>query len=533
MQPIRYADLVFQPDMLSALRDDGTVLRLTRQERALILQLTRQPNRLVTRPQLLEGLGDLAGDLGERNIDYLVNRLRARLGDDARTPRFIATQYGEGYVWVAAPVAIEPVSAFLLVGPVYGLGRSGEAAAMVSRLARHIETVLGKDRKVRCLPHWRFEQGAAGDIVHSLEVSLLPEDRQMHMALVLRDGRSNAAIAPFRLTLPVSPDSRELEAFAQSLVQSIWAHAALPDGQPAKPADRPLHLRMHDAAVLITADVESWRHNAGRLAEAHAAAPDDPAISVMLALNRYAQLIQGPLTPDAPPPSDADWRAIEDDIERLALGALPRVKGDPMLLLGIAKVLCFINRGHLPLAADLAEQAFRNSTAFAAAFAMKALIAALQGEIDRAIDLYDRAIELSEAGSQFHVYLLVLKGSALLAADRRADVAQLTAELYALDPVSRLKLGLFFLSPKARQVPPALRPVLAAIPLSGGQRLLTHLYRTTARQFAKRQHQKNVLDGLATHLVSLHGPDVIPEGLQSRFPKLGRRRNTPQQPDVR
>jgi len=525
MQPIRYADLVFQPDMLSATRNDGTVLRLTRQERTLILQLTRQPNRLVTRPQLLEGLGDLAGDLSERNIDYLINRLRKRLGDDARSPRFIATQYGEGYVWVAEPIVTEPVSAFLLVGPVYGLGQNGEAAAMVNRLTRHVGTVLGGNRTVRCLPHWRFEPGADGNIVHSLEISLLPEGREVHLALVLRDGRSNAPIAPFRLTLPVSPDNLELEAFAQSLAQSIWAYAALPDGQPAKPTDRPLHLRMHDAAVLITADVESWRHNAGRLAEAHAAAPDDPAISVMLALNRYAQLIQAPLSPDAPPLGDAEWRAIEDDIEQLALGALPKVGDDPMLLLGIAKALCFINRGYLKLAADLTDRAFRAGAAFAPAFAMKALIAALQGEIDRAVDLYDRAIELSEAGSQFHIYLLVLKGSALLAADHRADVAELAAELYSHDPVSRLKLGLFFLSPKARQVPTAFKPVLASISPEAGRRLLTHLDRTTARQFERSHHQKNVLNGLATHLVAIHGPGVVPENMQRRFPKLGWRRS--------
>ncbi len=525
MQPVRYADLVFQPDMLSATRDDGTLLRLTRQERALMLQLTRQPNRLVTRPQLLAGLGDLAGDLSERNIDYLINRLRNRLGDDARTPRFIATQYGEGYVWLAEPAVTKPVSAFLLVGPVYGLGQNGAAATMVNRLTKHIGSALGETRTVRCLPHWRFEPGAPVDIVHSLEISLLPEADRIHLALVLRDGRSNAPVAPFRLTLPVSPDSLDLEAFAQSLVQSIWAHAALPDGQPAKPTDRPLHLRLHDAAVLLTADVESWRHNARRLAEAHAANPDDPTLAVLLALNHYAQLIQAPLSPDAPPLSDAEWRSIEDNIERLALGALPKAGDDPMLLLGIAKALCFIDRGYLKLAADLTDQAFRTSTAFTAAFAMKALIAALQGNIDQAIDLYDRAIELAEAGSQFHIYLLVLKGSALLAADRRADVAQLTAELYAVDPVSRMKLGLFFLSPKARQVPPALKPLLAGIPPEVGRRLLTHLDRTTARQFERQHHRKNVLNGLATHLVALHGPDVIPERMQGRFPKLGLKGN--------
>lgn len=519
MQSIRYADLVFQPDMLSATHDDGTVLRLTRQERALVLQLTRQPNRLVTRPQLLEGLGDLAGDFGERNIDYLVNRLRKRLGDDARMPRFIATQYGEGYMWVAEPVIDEPVSAFLLIGPVYGLGQNdGPGPAIIDRLARHIGSVIG-GRKIRCLPHWRFAQGAAGQVVHSLEISMLPEDRQVHLALVLRDGRSNAPIAPFRLTLPVATENREIEAFAKALVQSIWAHSALPDGQPAKPTDRPLHLRLHDAAMLVTADTQSWSHNAPRLEEAHAANPDDPVLAVLLALNRYAQLIQP--TPGSSPPTEAEWHATEDEIEQLALGALERTNGDPLVLLGIAKVLCFIDRGHLQLAADLTEEAFRTSTAFAAALAMKALIAALQGDIERAIGLYDGAIELSEIGSQFHIYLLVLKGSALLAADRRADIAQLTAELYALDPVSRLKLGPFFLSPRAREVPPALKPVLAALSPEAGRRLLTHLHRTTARQFARRQHQKNVLAGLATHLVGLHGPGVIPADLQSRFPKLG------------
>jgi len=43
MQPVRYADLTFEPDMLAARRDNGTRLRFTRQERALLLRLVRQP----------------------------------------------------------------------------------------------------------------------------------------------------------------------------------------------------------------------------------------------------------------------------------------------------------------------------------------------------------------------------------------------------------------------------------------------------------------------------------------------------------
>lgn len=511
--PIRYADLVFQPDLRTATRDDGTTLSLTRQERALILQLTRRPQQLVTRQQLLDGLGDLAGDLNERNIDYLVNRLRKRLRDDARAPRFIATQYGEGYCWIADPVAVEPVSAFLLIGPVYGLDEN--AAAVVDRLHAQIGQTLPGSRKVLCLPHWRFAPEAASQVAHSLEVSLLPENGQLHLALVLKNGRTNTPIKPFRLTLPSAPGNAELAAVAQSLADALWTHAALPDGAPPNPTDRPLLLRLHDAAVLVTGDIESCRHNAQRLRAAHADAPDDPALAVLLALNRYTELIQGPLSPDATPLTDAQWRDVEDDIEQLALSALAKADREPMLLLGIAKVLCFLDRGYLKLAAQLTDVAFQASTAFAAAFSMKGLTLACQGDIDSAVELYNRAIELSEPGSQFHIYLLILKGSALLAADRRGEVAQMVAELSALDPASRGWIGLIFLSPKAKRTPPA----LVMIPKEAGQRMLTYLHRTTARQFERRHHRKNVLHGLALHLARAHGEDVIPSSVREYFPK--------------
>lgn len=110
---------------------------------------------------------------------------------------------------------------------------------------------------------------------------------------------------------------------------------------------------------------------------------------------------------------------------------------------------------------------------------------------------------------------MILKGSALLAADRRGEVAQMVAELSALDPASRGWVGLIFLSPKSKRTPPA----LAMIPKEAGRRMLTYLHRTTARQFERRHHQKNVLHGLAIHLARVHGADVIPSPLREYFPK--------------
>lgn len=521
MQPVRYGDLLFQPDMLSARRDDGAELRLSRQERALLLRLVRQPGRLVTRAQLLAELGDLDGTTGERNIDYLVNRLRNRLGDSARNSRFIATQYGEGYVWLVEPVVSEPVSAFLLIGPVFGL--DPQSRALASALKRMISTVsaaLGGQRKIVCLSDWKRGKATADAIDYNLEVSMYEDGERIHMALILREGTTGWSISSLRLTLDRPSDQQKLDTFAQKLAQAIWTHAALPNGDAPKPTDRPLHLRLHDAGALFTGDkLDSWRENGVRLAQAHLDYPDDPQIAVLLALNHYTRLLLEPFS--AGGSFDAvQWSATEDEIERLTLGALSRANGEAMILFGVAKLLRFIDRGYLQLAERLTEEAFQASTAFAAAFAMKGQIAASHGDIDRSLVLYDRAIELTEAETQFHRYLMFMKGVSLMAANKRNAVEHLATELYDSDPNARITIGALFLSPKARHVPAAIQPVIAAVPMGKARDLLSHFYRVSVRQFQNRRHQKNILHGAAIHLADRHGPDVIPSDLLKRFPGL-------------
>lgn len=522
MQPVRYGDLLFQSDMLSARRDDGTEFRLSRQERALLLRLVRQPGRLVTRAQLLAELGDLDGVIGERNIDYLINRLRNRLGDSARNPRFIATQYGEGYVWLVEPVVSEPVSAFLLIGPVFGLDPQSRAlASVLTRLTSTASAALGGQRKVVCLPDWKRGKGMADTIDYNLEVSLFEDGESIHMALILREGATGSTISSLRITLARLSDQEELDAFAKALSQAIWSHAALPNGDTPKPGDRPLHLRLHDAGIMFAGDpTESWRENSGRLAQAHLDNPDDPQIAVMLALNHYTRLHLEPFSPDAGPFDTTKWSAIEDEIERLTLAALPKANGDAMILFGIAELLRFIDRGYLQLSERLTEEAFRTSTAFAAAFSMKGQIAASRGEIDRSLILYDKAIELADAGTQFRHCMMFMKGVSLMAVNRRGAVDHLAAELYDADPNARLMFGPLFLSPKARHVPPALLPVFTALSVENGRDLLSLFYRASVRQFQNRQHQKNILHGVAIHLADHHGPDVIPSDLLKRFPGL-------------
>lgn len=523
MQAVRYADLLFQPDMLAFQRDDGTLVRLTRQERALLLRLCRQPHKLVTRAQLLQSMSDLGGEFGERNIDYLVNRLRKRLGDTARAPRFIATQYGEGYIWLADPVAAAPLSCFMLIGPVYGLDAgSPPLTGILERLRMRIEQTLGAEQRVSCQPQWRFAAGSTDRLQYNLEISLLQEDENVHMALILRDGKTQSAIKPFRIMLPTGPDAFALEALSNDVTQAIWAHSALPSVDIPKPTDNPPYLRLHDAGLLFSTSNTGWRENAPRLERAYADFPDDPAITVMLASNRYLQLVSGESTQGGPL-TDGQWQAAEDDIERLALQALPKAQDDAMLSFCIAKILIFLDRGYLPLAQRLVDAAFQHSTAFATAFAMKGQVQAAHGDIDQAIRLYDKAIELAEPDSEFHIYLLIMKIAALMAEQRRSAIDLLTTELYALAPRMRILVSLFFLSPKARQLPPALRPLLDAMSIDDGRRLLMYLYRVSARQFGQKRHQKNILRGAAVHLGDRFGPQVVPEALARKYPGLAGR----------
>ncbi len=75
----------------------GKSIDLTRNEFLVLVALVRSPGRVFTRLQLLDQLDEAAYAGYERVIDQYIKNLRAKLGDDARNPRYIATIYGVGY----------------------------------------------------------------------------------------------------------------------------------------------------------------------------------------------------------------------------------------------------------------------------------------------------------------------------------------------------------------------------------------------------------------------------------------------------
>jgi two-component system, OmpR family, alkaline phosphatase synthesis response regulator PhoP len=78
----------------------GERVELTSTEFHLLAILLRQPGRIFTRAQLLEGIHGVAFEGYDRSIDSHIKNIRRKIETDPRQPRQIQTVYGVGYRFV-------------------------------------------------------------------------------------------------------------------------------------------------------------------------------------------------------------------------------------------------------------------------------------------------------------------------------------------------------------------------------------------------------------------------------------------------
>lgn len=79
---------------------DGSVLDLTTMEYELLILFMQFPNKTFTRDELMNRLRGIDAELFSRAVDTLVSRLRNKLKDTSKIPRFIKTVWGRGYTFV-------------------------------------------------------------------------------------------------------------------------------------------------------------------------------------------------------------------------------------------------------------------------------------------------------------------------------------------------------------------------------------------------------------------------------------------------
>ncbi|MBB3773773.1 DNA-binding winged helix-turn-helix (wHTH) protein [Angulomicrobium tetraedrale] len=512
-----FNDVVLDETCLFAHRN-GEQIRFTRSERALLLVLSRNPHRLMQRSQLLDAIAPTQTDASDRNVDFLVNRLRTKLGDSARAPRFIATQYGEGYVWIATGLPAvasrpdpTPVGGLLAIAPVvapHDKRLADRADVVTTQMRDMIAGRLGAGETVIMLE--RDEGTATRATRYVLKVSFQHNGDRLDCTATLREGPSRRIIRAFRLEFGNATMASlvpEVERASIGIIEALQRNLAEASEGLGTPLDQPHEIRVREASTLLSASNPNWLEKGLQLREARAENPASADIALQWCLHLFSRLVlANPFTGISRDERDE----IESEIEATVLDCLPLIDTNPLLMLTAAKLLYFVDRGHLELAEDLADRAFDRMTDSAAALPVLGQLRQARGDFAAAVAFFDRGIEMADPDSAFELHMRVLKSIALLAA---GDSEGLKAASFAYDsphstPDLRVMIATL-ITPAGQQLPKPVTDVLIAVGSEGARNAIDYTYMTSVRHITSLQARANIMRGLVGHMTRLHGKDVV------------------------
>lgn len=101
---LNFEGLVIDTETRSVRVDDEPV-ELTSMEFELLVILARRHGRKLSRDDILSELRGIDAAILTRSVDIMISRLRQKLGDTIKPPRFIQTIWGRGYSFVGVPRA--------------------------------------------------------------------------------------------------------------------------------------------------------------------------------------------------------------------------------------------------------------------------------------------------------------------------------------------------------------------------------------------------------------------------------------------
>ena len=81
-------------------RVDDKLVHLTLNEFECLVLLVKNKGKVLNRDQIIEELRGIEWDAFNRSVDITMSRLRQKLGDDPKNPRFIKTIWGTGYLFI-------------------------------------------------------------------------------------------------------------------------------------------------------------------------------------------------------------------------------------------------------------------------------------------------------------------------------------------------------------------------------------------------------------------------------------------------
>lgn len=87
-------------DSYTLISEKGENIPFSNAEGQVLRLFLESPRRLITRAQMQETLGGVAGESFDRAMDVRISRLRTKLGEDPKNPVLVKTIYGAGYIFL-------------------------------------------------------------------------------------------------------------------------------------------------------------------------------------------------------------------------------------------------------------------------------------------------------------------------------------------------------------------------------------------------------------------------------------------------
>lgn len=96
---IKIGELIIDQQKQTAILN-GIDLDLTTAEFTLLLLFVKKAGKVLNRDIILDNLKGLSWEIFNRSVDVLISRLRQKLNDDPKNPRYIKTVWGSGYKFI-------------------------------------------------------------------------------------------------------------------------------------------------------------------------------------------------------------------------------------------------------------------------------------------------------------------------------------------------------------------------------------------------------------------------------------------------
>lgn len=525
-EQVRFLNWSFGPDLDYAHhRQTGEVLYFTRAEQALLSALVKSEGRVLSRDRLLDVVSTLDYEATDRSIDFVIHRLRRKLGDKPRDPHYIATRYGKGYAWIAQSYKgrSKASGAFIVVGPGHGLKFLPQfcdrAEIFADSLTQAIDEQTALQNSTVLDWHCPRPQDFDGEPpLFSVTLDFLEAHEQLACAVSLRHYSTGAVIQVNRVTIGedtnlVSDAMQGVHHLAETLTTAIWYTLQQSTDSPASPDCAPVPIRLHEASETLAGTSRTWVDAENRLRELLSEQPDDPQAQIKLASTLHTRYV---LTDSTVPIPHEKRRRDEAEIEKLVQSALPKLKGNGLFILTAAKLMYFVDKSYRQQALRLAEATFDESTAFASAFAILGQLRMWEGDIDTALALYEQGMELSRPSSHFHLYLLVLKAHAHMAMGRSGSPA--ADALYTIKPSDRERLGVFLAPTMTLNIDTNVDAFLDRLYQANATATIRYLHYIAARHFRKLRHRQNMLRRPLKLLLERFDERFVPHDIRQDAP---------------